>query len=55
MQEQERDPNVYSIKTSAETEVKMWDRELNAVYNALLGILPQEEAEELAKEQKECS
>lgn len=53
MQEQERDPNVYSIKTSAETEVKMWDRELNAVYNALLGILPQEEAEELAKEQKE--
>lgn len=35
MQEQERDPNVYSIKTSAETEVKMWDRELNAVYNAL--------------------
>ena len=42
MQEQERDPNVYSIKTSAETEVKMWDRELNAVYNALLGILPQE-------------
>lgn len=53
MQEQERDPIVYSIKTSAETEVKMWDRELNAVYNALLGILPQEEAEELAKEQKE--
>ena len=53
MQEQERDPNVYSIKTSAETEVKMWDRGLNAVYNALLGILPQEEAEELAKEQKE--
>ena len=53
MQEQERDPNVYSIKTSAETEVKMWDRELNTVYNALLGILPQDEAEELAKEQKE--
>lgn len=53
MREQERDPNIYSIKTSAETEVKMWDRELNAVYNALLGILPQDDAEELAKEQKE--
>ena len=53
MQEQETDPNVYSIKTSAETEVKMWDKELNIVYNALLEILSKEEAEELAKEQKE--
>lgn len=41
------------LKTSAETEVKMWDSEMNTVYNALLAILPQEEAEALAKEQKE--
>lgn len=53
MREEEKDPNVYSIKTSAETEVKMWDSEMNTVYNALLAILPQEEAEALAKEQKE--
>lgn len=53
MQGEDKDSNVYSIKTSAETEVKMWDKELNTVYNALLGVLPQEEAEALAKEQNE--
>ena len=53
MQGEKKDPNVYSIKTSAETEVLMWDKELNTVYNALLEVLPQEQKEALAKEQNE--
>ena len=53
MQGEKKDPNVYSIKTSAETEVLMWDKELNTVYNALLEVLPQEQKEDLAKEQNE--
>ncbi len=40
MQEQETDSNVYSAKTSAETQLKMWDGELSTVYNALLEALP---------------
>ncbi len=51
--EQETDSNVYSAKTSAETELKMWDGELSVVYNALLEALPQEEALNLANEEKD--
>lgn len=53
IREQETDSNVYSIKTSAETELKMWEGELNTIYNALLELLPQEEAAGLASEQQE--
>ena len=53
MQEQETDSNVYSAKTSAETQLKMWDGELNTVYNALLEALPQEEAQSLANEERD--
>ena len=48
MQEQETDSNVYSAKTSAETQLKMWDGELSTVYNALLEALPQEEGTKAA-------
>ncbi len=51
--EQETDSNVYSAKTSAETELKMWDGELSVIYNALLEVLPQEEALKLANEEKD--
>ena len=47
--EQDTDSNVYSAKT----ELKMWDGELNAVYNALLEALSQEEALKLANEEKD--
>lgn len=50
--EQDTDSNVYSAKTSAETELKMWDGELNAVYNALLEALSQEEALKLANRKR---
>lgn len=53
MQEQETDSNVYSAKTSAETQLKMWDGELSAIYNALLEALPQEEAQSLANEERD--
>lgn len=53
MVEQETDSNVYSAKTSAETQLKMWDGELSVVYNALLEALPQEEALSLANEEKD--
>ena len=53
MQEEETDSNVYSIKTSAETELKMWEGELNSIYNALLEMLSQEDAAKLASEQQD--
>lgn len=53
MREQETDSNVYSIKTSAETELKMWEGELNSIYNALLELLSKEDAAKLAAEQQE--
>ena len=41
------------LKTSAETQLKMWDGELSTVYNALLEALPQEEAQSLANEERD--
>ena len=52
MREQETDSNVYSIKTSAETELKMWESEMNTIYNSLLESLGDEEAAKLAAEQQ---
>ena len=45
--------NVYSIKTSAQTELKLWEGELNSIYNALLEMLSREDAAALAAEQQE--
>lgn len=53
MRDQETDSNVYSIKTSAETELKMWEGELNTIYSALLELLSPEDAAKLASEQQE--
>lgn len=53
MREEETDSNVYSIKTSADSELKMWESELNTIYNALLEMLPQENAAKLASEQQD--
>lgn len=53
MREEETDSNVYSIKTSAETELKLWEGELNSIYNALMEMLSQEDAAKLASEQQE--
>lgn len=53
MREEETDSNVYSIKTSAETELKLWEGELNSIYNALMEMLSQEDGAKLASEQQE--
>ena len=55
IQKEEQESNVYSIITSAESELKMWESELSAIYSALLGILSQEDARQLAQEQQEWS
>lgn len=45
--------NAYSVKTSAETELKMWESEMNTIYNVLLDSMPEEDAALLAQEQQE--
>ena len=46
------DSNVYNVKDLAQSELKIWERELDAVYDLLMDSLPEEEAEELKKEQQ---
>jgi len=41
-----------SVKSAAANELKLWDSELNDIYNALLDRLGQEESEELVKEER---
>lgn len=53
IQKEEQESNVYSIITSAESELKMWESELNTIYTALLAALSQEDAAGLAQEQQE--
>ena len=52
MREEDGGSNVYSIKTSAETELKMWEGEMNTVYSALLERLSAEDAANLSREQQ---
>lgn len=53
LRSEESGSNVYSIKTSAETELKMWEGEMNTIYNALLECLSEEDAAALVQEQQE--
>ena len=46
------DSNVYNVKNLAQSELKIWERELDAVYDLLMDSLREEEAEELKKEQQ---
>lgn len=41
-----------SAKSAASNELKLWDSELNAIYNAILGRLEQEQSEALVKEER---
>lgn len=50
---QEEDSNIYSIKITAESELNLWEGEMNAIYNSLLEVLPKDEGEQLAAEQQE--
>ena len=46
------DSNVYNVKNLAQSELKIWERELDAVYDLMMDSLPEEDAEELKKEQQ---
>ncbi len=42
-----------SVKSAAANELKLWDSELNDIYNAILERLEKEESEALVKEERE--
>ncbi len=50
---EEGSANVYSFKVSAETELSMWENEMNTVYGALEELLDEEDKQELKEEQQE--
>ena len=50
--QEDKDASAYSMKATAESELKLWEGEMNTVYNALLDRMDQEEAAELAAEQQ---
>lgn len=45
--------NQYVLQNAAENEYKLWDGELNRIYTIILNALSREEAEALAKEERE--
>ncbi|WP_320936199.1 lysozyme inhibitor LprI family protein [Enterocloster lavalensis] len=53
LREEDKDSSAYSLKASAESELKLWEGEMNTVYNALLDKLNEEDAATLAAEQQE--
>lgn len=53
LREEDKDSSAYSLKASAELELKLWEGEMNTVYNALLDKLNEEDAASLAAEQQE--
>ena len=53
MREEETDSNPNSIKTTAETELKLWDAELNLLYNEIMDELDEDSASELIKQERE--
>lgn len=42
-----------SVKSAASNELKLWDSELNLIYNAILERLDKEDSEKLVEEQRE--
>lgn len=52
LEEENAGANVYSVQTSAASELKLWESEMNNIYSALLDELPDREAVLLADEQQ---
>lgn len=52
IREEETDSNTYSMKTTAENELKLWDSELNTVYTKILEKVSEEEAALLIQEER---
>ena len=53
MWSEETESTTYSMKTAAENELKLWDSELNNIYNDILNRLNEEEKEALVLEERE--
>lgn len=53
LRDEETDSNTNSIRATAETELKLWDGELNLIYNTIIEDLDEKEKTELIKEERE--
>ncbi len=52
LRDADTDSNVYNVRNLAQSEQKIWERELDTVYDLLMETLPEDEAEMLKKEQQ---
>lgn len=50
---EETESTTYSMKTAADNELKLWDSELNNIYNDILTHLDEEETKQLVAEERE--
>lgn len=53
MRNSETDNTVYNVKSLAQQELKIWEREMNGIYSLLLEALPEKDASQLREEQQE--
>lgn len=53
LREEDKDATAYTLKNTAESELKLWESEMGNIYSALLERLSEEQAAELAAEQQE--
>lgn len=53
MRRSETENNVYSVKTTAQTEMRIWERELDGLYRLLCDSLDEAACQTLEKEQQE--
>lgn len=50
---EETESTTYSMNTAAENELKLWDSELNTIYNDILNYLDEEQKRQLVTEERE--
>lgn len=53
MKDSDAEGTTYSMKSNAEKEWKLWDSELNTIYNEILDSLNAEDAKQLVEEEKQ--
>lgn len=53
IREEGTDSTTYSLKTAADNELKLWDSELNSIYNDLLNHMSDDEDIKLIEEERE--
>lgn len=53
LREEDKDATAYTLRNTAESELKLWESEMSNIYSALMERMPKQEAEDLAAEQQE--